>query len=156
MRTSNTFAILFWAYSSRAKDNQVPIYARITVNGKKVNISLKYKADMRIWDSNKQRAKGNSETARILNQYLNQVNAQIVQCYQDLKFKGQLITAELIKADYLGEGGNTKTLQNLLEYHTKKTEQTLAIGTLKNFDVTQGYLNKYLNSVLNTSVDLLY
>ncbi len=54
---------------------------------------------MRIWDSNKQRAKGNSETARILNQYLNQVNAQIVQCYQDLKFKGQLITAELIKAD---------------------------------------------------------
>lgn len=51
MRTSNTFAILFWAYSSRAKNNQTAIYARITVNGKKVNISLKYKVDVRNWDA---------------------------------------------------------------------------------------------------------
>lgn len=151
MRTSNTFAILFWAYSSRAKDNLTGIYVRITVNGKKVNISLKHKADIRTWDSNKQKAKGNSEAARTLNHYLNQVHAQIVQSYQDLKFKGQLITAELIKGEYLGENDNSKTLQNLLEYHTKKTEKTLAIGTLRNFGVTQGYLNKYLNNVLHTS-----
>ena len=70
MRTTNTFAILFWAYSSRAKDNQTAIYARITVNGKKVNISLKHKVDIRTWDSNKQRAKGSSKTSRTLNQYL--------------------------------------------------------------------------------------
>lgn len=151
MRTSNTFAILFWIHTSRAKNNQTRIYVRITVNGKRANISLKYKADTRIWDANKQRAKGNSEAARMLNQYLDQVHSQIVQCYQDLKFKGQLITAELIKAEYLGENNNSKSLQDLLEYHTEKTQKTLAIGTLRNFGVTQGYLNKYLNNVLNTS-----
>ena len=151
MRTSNTFSILFWAYASRAKNNQAGMYLRITVNGKKVNISLKYKVDLQIWDSNRQRAKGNSAAARELNQYLDQVHAQIVQYYHDLKFKGQLITADLIKAEYLGESDNAKTLQNLLEYHTKKIEKTLATGTIRNFGITQGYLNKYLNNVLNTS-----
>ncbi|MBS9461653.1 site-specific integrase [Flagellimonas sp. 389] len=151
MRTSNTFAILFWAYSTRAKNNLTGMYARITVNGKKVNISLKQQVDVRVWDSKRQRAKGNSETTRALNSYLDQVHAQLVQLYQDLKFKGQLITAELIKAEYLGESDNSKTLQNLLEYHNKKTEKTLAVGTLRNFRVTEGYLNKYLNNVLNTS-----
>ena len=150
MRTSNTFAILFWAYSSRAKDNLTGMYARITVNGKKVNISLKLQVDIRSWDSKRQRAKGNSETSRALNSYLDQVHSQLVKLYQDLKFKGELITAELIKAEYLGESDNSKTLQNLLEYHKNKTEKTLAIGTLRNFSVTQGYLNKYLNNVLNT------
>ncbi len=151
MRSSNTFAVLFWTYTSRAKNNQAPIYARITVNGKKANISLKFKADIRTWDSNKQRAKGNSEDSRILNQYLDRVRAQIVQCYHDLKFRGRLITSDLLKAKYLGETDNFKTLQNLIEYHTLKTEKTLAKGTLKNFSVTQGYLKKYLKDVLKTS-----
>jgi len=150
MRTSNTFTILFWAYSSRAKNNLTSIYARITVNGKKVNISLKHKADVRTWDSNRQRAKGNGEAARTLNQHIDQVHSQLVRCYQELKFKGKLITAELIKANYLGEGDNSKTLQNLIEYHTKKTKKILAIGTLRTFEVTQNYINRYLNSVLNT------
>ncbi|MCF6295996.1 MAG: site-specific integrase [Flavobacteriaceae bacterium] len=151
MRTSNTFAILFWIHTSRAKNNQTRIYVRITVNGKRVNISLKYKVDVRNWDAKRQRAKGNSEIARALNQYLGQVHSQIVQHYQDLKFKGHLITVELIKAEYLGESDNSKTLQNLMEYHSQKTEKTLAIGTLRNFKVTQGYINKYLNNILNTT-----
>ena len=151
MRTSNTFAILFWVHSSRVKNNQTRIYARITVNGKRANISLKYHADIRIWDSNRQRAKGNSERARTLNQYLDQVHSQIVQHYQDLKFKGHLITVELIKAEYLGESDNSKTLQNLIEYHTQKTEKTLAIGTLRNFGVTEGYIFRHLNNELNTT-----
>lgn len=150
MRTSNTFAILFWAYSSRAKDNLTGMYARITVNGKKLNISLKQQVDIRSWDSKRQRARGNSEASRALNSYLGQVHSQLVKLYQDLKFKGELITAELIKAEYLGESDNSRTLQNLLEYHKNKTEKTLAIGTLRNFSVTQGYLNKYLNNVMNT------
>ena len=150
MRTTTTFSILFWIYSSRAKNHQTGIYARVTVNGQKVNISLKYKADVRTWDAKRQKAKGNSETSRVLNLYLNQVQAQLFQCFQNLKLRGKLITADSIKTEYLGDSDNSKTLQNLLEYHTKKTEKTLAIGTLRNFGVTQRYINKYLNNVLKT------
>ncbi len=70
MRTSSTFSILFWIYGTRAKNNQTSIYARVTVDGKRANISLKLKVNVRTWDSNKQRAKGSSKTSRTLNQYL--------------------------------------------------------------------------------------
>ena len=151
MRTSSTFSILFWIYGTRVKNNQTSIYARVTVNGKRANISLKHKVDVRTWDAKRQRAKGNGETSRTLNQYLDQVHSQLFQCFKNLKLSGKLITAELIKAQYLEEGDNSKTLQDLLEYHTKKTEKTLAIGTLRNFGVTQGYISRYVSNILNTS-----
>ncbi|WP_077405415.1 site-specific integrase [Cellulophaga omnivescoria] len=151
MRTTSTFSILFWAYTSRAKNNQANLYVRITVNGKKVNISLKQKVDISLWDPSKQRMKGKSEIHRNLNYYLDRVHSQLIQIYQDLKFKGQLITCEIMKSQYLGEDNTSKTLNELLEYHTQKTSKTLSKGTLRNFKVTEGYIKKYLTSVLKTS-----
>ncbi|WP_349663449.1 site-specific integrase [Cellulophaga lytica] len=151
MRTTSTFSILFWAYTSRAKNNQANLYVRITVNGKKVNISLKQKVDISLWDPSKQRMKGKSEIHRNLNYYLDRVHSQLIQIYQDLKFKGQLITCEIMKSQYLGEDNTSKTLNELLEYHTQKTSKTLSKGTLRNFKVTEGYLKKYLTNVLKTS-----
>ncbi|SDF26415.1 site-specific integrase [Cellulophaga baltica] len=150
MRTKNTFSILFWIHPTRVKNNQTSIFTRITVNGKRANISLKLQIGVGLWDSNKQRAKGTSDEVRKINSHLNQVHSKIVQIYQDLKYKEKLITAELLKAHYLGEGENSKTLQEILTYHRKKIETTLTKGTLRNFGVTEGYLNKFLNTQLKT------
>jgi len=38
MRTKNTFSILFWADQKNTKNNQALLYARISVNQKRVNI----------------------------------------------------------------------------------------------------------------------
>lgn len=151
MQSSNTFSILYWTYTSRAKNNLAPLFARITVNGQKANISLIHKADLCTWDPKRQRAKGNSEASRVLNYYLDEIHAQLVQSYQTLKFKEQLITASLLKAIYLGEGEESKTLKELIAYHSKKTETTLAKGTIRNFEVTQGYIDHFLKNKLKTT-----
>ncbi|WP_282081278.1 site-specific integrase [Aquimarina algiphila] len=151
MRTQNTFSTLFLVQKSKAINNEALLYARVTVNGKRADISLKKKISLSIWDNKKKKASGNSNEARQINEYIKQARTQLFQCYQDLKFKGELITAKLIKANYLGEGENSKTLQNLLQYHKNKTEKTLAKGTIRNFEVTEGYINRYLNGALNTS-----
>lgn len=151
MRTQNTFSTLFLVQSSRAINDEALLYARITVNGKRIDISLKRKIPLQLWDSTKKKARGNSREARQINQYLAQVQTQLFQCYQDLKFKGELITAKLIKEIYLGEDENSKTLQNILEYHTSKTKSTFASGTVRNFGVTERYINKFLNKHLNTT-----
>lgn len=54
MRTQSTFSVLFWIYTKRAKNNFAVVYARITVNGKKLNISLKRKVDLTLWNPKKQ------------------------------------------------------------------------------------------------------
>lgn len=43
MRTTNTFSILFWADQRNAKNNEAIIYARVTMNQKRVNIRVKRK-----------------------------------------------------------------------------------------------------------------
>ena len=57
MSPSSTFSILIWINSSRAKNNSAELYARITVNSKRANISLKKKMDQyqKLWSKQKKR-----------------------------------------------------------------------------------------------------
>ncbi|MDT0677794.1 site-specific integrase [Autumnicola musiva] len=68
-----------------------------------------------------------------------------------INFEGKKVTGKLIKAVYLGEDENSKTLQNLIDYHSRKIEKTLAPGTIKNFKITEGYLFNFLNKERKTS-----
>lgn len=151
MRSTNTFSILFWADQKNATNGKALVYARITVNQKRANISLKRRVPVKLWDPKKNRSKGNSAAARQLNQYIDQTYTKLFQIYQDLKFQEKLITAKLIKSHYTGDNEQSKTLQNLIVYHGKKIENTLAKGTIRNFGVTENYLNKFLNNTKKTT-----
>ncbi len=87
-------------------------------------------------DSKKKKARGNTAEARQINLYLDQVHTQLFQCYQELKFKNQLVTASLIKAIFLGENEDNKSLKDAIEYHAGKIKNTLAAGTVRNFAIT--------------------
>ncbi|MEZ4801700.1 MAG: site-specific integrase [Gelidibacter sp.] len=151
MKSANTFSILFWINASRAINDEAEIYARVTVNQKRVNISLKRKVHVNLWDVTKKRVKGHTVAAKQINQYLDQAYTQLFQIYQDLKFQDVLITAELIKANYTGESEQSKSLLNLIEYHNKKISNTLAKGSIRNFGVTESYLIKFLKAVKRTT-----
>lgn len=65
---------------------------------------------------------------------MDEVYAQLFQIYQDLKFKGELITAQIIKAHYIGEHSDQgKTLKDIMRYHSSKIENTLAPCTIQNY-----------------------
>jgi hypothetical protein len=65
MKTTITFSILILINSSRAKVNEAEIFARVTVNQRRVNISLKWKVNIDSWVKAKSRVKGNSQQARV-------------------------------------------------------------------------------------------
>ena len=83
MQPLTNFNLLFWVNVSRAKKNQVSVYARITVNGKRANISLKRKVIVSEWNSNKGRARGTKQESRLLNRYLDTVKNRIFEAYQE-------------------------------------------------------------------------
>jgi integrase/recombinase XerD len=151
MRTSLTFSVLFWIYTKRAQNNQTNIYARITVNGKKVNISLKHKVGIDSWDSKGQKVKGNSAIAREMNLYLDEVKSAIVQCYRDLKIENRILTAELIKARYLGEDKIHYSLKDIFEYHNDTMLHKLKSNTIGHYKTTQKHILTYLNKKYKTS-----
>lgn len=151
MRTSLTFSVLFWIYAKRARNNRTNIYARITVNGKKVNISLKQKVDVDAWDAKRQKMMGNCAAAREMNLYLDEVKSDIIQCYRDLKSENRIITAELIKARYLGEDKINYSLRDIFDYHNKTMGHKLKSDTLGHYKTTQKYVLTYLTKKYKTS-----
>ena len=72
MRTSKTFSILFWVYASRVKNNQTNLYVRISLDSRRVNISLKSKVPFDLWDPSTQRVDGNSKQAREANNLISE------------------------------------------------------------------------------------
>jgi len=151
MQTIKTFSIHFWINKSKRKDSNAPLYARITVEKKRVEISLKQMAPIEKWDKRSQQVKGRSFESKQINNYLEQCKAQLFNCYSDLKSRNELITAKKIKATFLGEDNDHKSLIELVTYHNDKMQSKLKWGTLKNYYSTEKYLKKFLDEKKHTS-----
>jgi len=151
MGPSTTFSILIWINSSRAKNNAAELYARITVNSKRVNISLKKKIDVNTWDKTKSRVKGNSQKSRMINQYIEQTKSSVFQTYQDLKAERKLLTAQLIKARFLGTDNEKQTIQGIIEYHNEYLAHKLHKDTFRSYKTSQRYILEFIKSKYKTS-----
>lgn len=144
MRSSSTFSVLFWVYGKRAVKNQANIYVRITVNGKRVNISLKKKIDLSIWDEKSQRAKGSSRDSRMLNLFLSEVQSKIYRIYEGLKLSENEISSQTIKSKFLGEDKRHFSFQELIDYYNEKMQHKLHKNTLGHYKTSQRYMMQYI------------
>ncbi|WP_317173191.1 site-specific integrase [Maribacter aquimaris] len=122
------------------KNNSATIYARITINKKRLSISLKHKVNIDLWDTSRQKVKGNSEIAKTLNYYLDETKAELIQSYRDLKNDGKVVNAELVKARYLGEDKRIYSLKDIFRYHNDKMGSKLATKTLCHYRTSQKYI----------------
>lgn len=151
MRTTNTFGIQFIIRKNKEKEDLAPIYVRITVDARRVEISLKRWINPNDWDSIKGKAKGFKEDAKSLNHYLEEVRTRLVENYQELQVQKQLITADTIKDLFLGLDQKEYTLCKLVEYHNQVMMSTLTWGTMKNYFTTQKYIQKFLKERFRTT-----
>ncbi|WP_066223690.1 site-specific integrase [Formosa haliotis] len=151
MRTSLTFSVLFWIYSKRAKNNQTNIYARITMNGEKVNISLRQKVDVDAWNAKSQKVIGNSPAAKQMNLYLDEVKSDIIQCYRDLKSENKVLSAGLIKSRYLGEDKINYSLRDIFNFHNDTMISKLKADTMGHYKTTQKYILVFLSNKYKVS-----
>ncbi|MFC2109321.1 site-specific integrase [Bacteroidota bacterium] len=144
MRASSTFNILIWINRSRLKNNEAEIFARITVNQKRANISLKRKVDLSNWDSARACVKGNGERARLTNRYIEQTKNDIFVAYQELKQENKIITSQSVKSRYLGLDNIQYSLLDMFEYHNTKMGPKLNAVTLRHYKTSQNYMLKFI------------
>ena len=150
--TNNTFGVAF--YLKKQKANQAgksPIYARITVNGKRIEISVKRSIEDNNWNPVKGMAKGSREEITKLNKYLDQFKAGIIDNYQQLLLQKKFIIAELLKEKVTGADQAEFTLCKLMEYHNTEQLQVLEPGTMKNYYTTQKYIKEFIRERFKTS-----
>ena len=151
MKTSRTFNILLWQNSAKIKNGLAPLYARITVNGKRAEISLGILYQVKGWNSKMNRPTGKCKEARDLNTELDNIYINISDCYKELSKEKKFITAQTVKARYLGTDNKEATLLGLVDYHKNKMQGVLTEGTLKNYRTTTKYIKAFISNKFKTA-----
>ena len=145
MRSSNTFGIQFIIrLSKQKKDDPATVFARISVNGRRCEISLKKKVNPQNWDDAKGKARGTKDEFRKLNEHIERVRTLIADGYHQLVQQKKVITVDAVKSLFVGANDNEITLIKLGEYHNTEMKDKLADGTMKNYYTTQKYIAKFL------------
>ncbi|WLD24282.1 site-specific integrase [Flavobacterium dauae] len=146
MRTMNTFGIHFVIRVTKQQKNEMgAVFARVTVNSRKTEISLKAKVLPKNWDMAIGKAKGRNLDVIKLNNHIERVRSLITDCYHQLIQQRQQVTVEAVKSLYLGEDKEEgMTLIKLSEYHKQVETGRLAPGTLKNYTTTVSYLQRFI------------
>ncbi|WP_034891611.1 site-specific integrase [Gillisia sp. Hel_I_29] len=151
MVTKITFSILFWLNITKSKNGAAPIYARVTVNGRRAEISLKRSCPVNSWDNDSHRIRGRKAEKSSINAYLDRTYSRLLDCPEALQKENKLVTAKAIKARFLGLDDKSKTLLDMLDYHNEHMKDVLKPGTLKNYTTTERYLKDYLKKEVKTS-----
>ena len=147
MTTTHSFGIDMLIRRCKENKKKALIYARITVDEERKEISLKEQIDADDWDPKKEIVKGKTEQVKSLNQHIEDVRFRIKEKYRALCDKEMLVTAETVKQAYLGTHTALKghKLVELLNYYYKIWEPQLKPGGFKNIKTTIEYAKLFLD-----------
>jgi integrase/recombinase XerD len=148
MRSTHSFSVDFILRKCKGDEKHGLIYARITVDGEKREISIKEKVECNEWDGRREMVKGKGQDIQGINAAIEDVRFRIREKYRMLSSAGSLITAEAVKDAYLGVHTMQKgrRLIELTEYFRKIWEPKLREGGFKNYRTTIDYINRFLAS----------
>jgi site-specific recombinase XerD len=136
----STFRVLFYIKGNAIKSNgKAPIMARITLDGKVSQFSLKCEVNPANWNPNAGKAIGKTAQIQQLNNLLDRCRAKIMHYYQELSDKDSVLTAEKIRNVFLGQDNNNETLIYLFKNQIK-TMQTRANNNLVGKHQVQRYV----------------
>jgi len=77
MNTTNILSVRFFIKQYKAKNFRAPIYARITIEGKSADVSLKRTVEISNWSAETSQAKGSRDDARSINVHLDRIRTEI-------------------------------------------------------------------------------
>lgn len=144
-----TFSILFYPRGNDIdKNGYVPIYARITVNGKRSEFSIRRKVLLSRWNSDAGKIRGTTTDVRELNKYLLSIELKINKIQEQLSENNILITAEKIKNIYLGKNSNQKMLLAIFQEHNDQVNELISkdfsAGTAERYKTAMKHVTDYI------------
>ena len=142
-------SILFYAKRAKANVNGlVPIYTRITINGKRIELSSNRFVEISKWSTEAGKMKGNSEEARSINSHLDMLRIQIIDMQMELIHKKIPVTAETLKSKILGVDERERKIIPIYQNHNDKIEELIgngyAYGTLERFKISLKHLEEFI------------
>jgi integrase len=139
------FSLLFYLKKPKVyQSGPVPVYLRITVEGKRAETTSGRECDPIQWNSISGRVKGNREQNRTLNSYLDNLKSQVYEAHRNLMQSGEEITAEVLKNHLVGKPAHARMLVAIFEEHNSKMK------ALVNNEYASGTMLRYETSLRHT------
>jgi site-specific recombinase XerD len=125
------YSLLFWLNTSRMQLEKAAIYCRITVNGKRAELSVKRFIEPSKWIKTAGMVKGSSEEARTINNQLDIIRTSIYRIYVEQTSLGKFITSDLLKNEFLGNTQKEKTFLEAFKYHNDQMKELIGVDVVK-------------------------
>jgi site-specific recombinase XerD len=150
MNERQTLAVLFYLRRDKKKsDTEVPIYMRITVNGKRAEMAVHRYIDPEHWNNTAGMPKGTKLEIKSLQEYLNLQRSKVYQAQKDLIDNGRVVTSAAIRNIVQGKSEKQHTLLEVFDYHNKlmaeKVPAEYAPTTLVRFTTTRKHISDFLH-----------
>jgi site-specific recombinase XerD len=131
----------FYAKSTKANANGLlPIYVRLTVDGKRLEFSTKKFIEKSKWSSELAKMKGTTEEARSMNSYLDLMKSKVLDAQMKLLHRNETLTIENFKNKLLGNEERQRMLVPIFQDHNNKIKELVgkeyASGTLERYSTS--------------------
>ncbi|WP_158975384.1 MULTISPECIES: site-specific integrase [Flavobacteriaceae] len=145
-------SVLFYIRKKGTSDPTMgTIYLRITVNGKRAEVSTMRKVAISRWNAKANKVKGYSIEARQTNRHLDVIKNRIYEIYQNLLHEDMdIVSAASIRDEYVGINKNQKLILELFEEHNLRMERLVgkdfSFRTLQRYKTTKKHLGRFMRT----------
>lgn len=142
-------SILFYAKSAKASaSGLIPIYTRITIDGKRIELSSNRFVELSKWCQKAGKMKGNSKEASSINNQLDIIRIKIIEAQMDLILKNIPVTADNLKNKIHGTKERPRLLIPIFRDHNDKVKslvpQEFAPGTLERYETSLKHTQAFI------------
>jgi site-specific recombinase XerD len=153
---SKTFSLLFYIKKQKSsvkkqqefENKKQPIYIRITVNGKRIELSAKREVDPLKWNSHSGRGMGTKEEIKTLNAYLDTFQMKLYEAQRQLLENGKPFTAETLKNKMTGKEERPRMLIEIIQHHNDSIKTLIGLDysrpTWVKYNTTQKHIMEFL------------
>ncbi|GEO10739.1 site-specific integrase [Segetibacter aerophilus] len=145
----NTFNVVFIVKAEKTnKKGIAPIFAKIKINGRKIELTTSRKIKAQLWSAETQQAQPVSKQKE-LNDYLLTFKGKLYTAYSQLLSTGERITPEQFKESFFGKPAvKVYSLIETTIEHNEQFEKNIgkkySYGSFKNYKTTLKYLKEFI------------
>ena len=116
----STFRVLFFLKRDKVKKNgNMPIMARITIDGKLAQFNTKLEVNPKNWSAKTGKVNGRGAEFTRMNEMLDSIKATLHRHYQTILERDSYVTAEKVRNVFLGKEEKAKTLLQVFSQHNE-------------------------------------
>ena len=139
----------FYAKSTKANAvGLLPIYVRLTVDGKRLEFSTKKFVEQSKWSSELSKMRGTTEEARSINSYLDMMKSKVFDAQMELMHRNEALTIDNFKEKLLGTEQRSRMLIPIFQDHNNKIKELVgkeyAPGTLERYKTSLSHTIEFL------------